>query len=202
MSALEELLSISTPPLGPQTHADQIKDEGLQGLLKKHNGFFALENALWVFADESLLNLPGQNHPAIQEWSRMYPKTGGVSYAFAVDAIGYPFFTSNQGILRMDLETGKFVRVAMDLEGWAARILKEYSRMTAWRLCHDWQDIHGALPNGHRLFPKMPFVGGGKETVENMAAMPITDVIAFYADLATQIREMPEGGEIEIRLVD
>ncbi len=202
MSALEELLSISTPALGPETHAQGIKDEPLQNLLKQRNGFFALENALWVFADDSLLNLPGHNHPTIAQWSRQYPKTGGVSHAFAVDAIGYPFFISNQGILRMDLETGKFVRVAHDLEGWAARILKEYSRMTGWRLCHDWQDVHGALPVGHRLFPKMPFVGGGQETVENMAAMALTDMISFYADLAEQIRAMPEGGELEIRLTE
>ncbi len=202
MSALDELLSISTPPLGPQTNADQINDADLQSLLRKHNGFLALENALWVFSDESLLNLPGLNHPAIEEWTRLYPKTGGVGPAFAVDAIGFPFFTSNQGILQMNLETGKFVRVAQDLEGWAARILKEYSRMTGWRLCHDWQDVHGALPLGHRLFPKMPFVGGGKEEVDNMAAMPITEVIGFYTDLAAQIRDMPEGGEIEIRLVE
>ncbi|MFC7291733.1 hypothetical protein [Hirschia litorea] len=202
MTALQELLSISTPPLGPKTHADSIKDDDLKSLLATHNGFFSLENALWVFSDESLVNIPGHNHPEIQNWSRKYPKTGGVSHAFAVDAIGYPFFTSNQGILRMDLETGKFVRVAMDLEGWAARILKEYSRLTAWRLCHDWQDVHGPLPDGHRLFPKMPFVGGGEETVENMAAAPLVELISFYQELAQQIRDMPEGGEIEIRMVD
>ncbi len=202
MSALLELLAISTQPLGPRTHAHNIKDEDLKKLLTMHNGFFALENALWVFSDESLLNLPGHNHPEIQKWARSYPKTGGVVHAFAVDAIGYPFFTSNQGILRMDLETGKFVRVAMDLEGWAARILKEYSRLTGWRLCHDWQDANGPLPVGYRLFPKMPFVGGGKETVENMAAAPMIEVISFYQDLAAQIRDMPDGGQIEIRVVE
>ena len=200
MSALEELLNISTPALGPDTSANDIQNEELQNLLKKRNGFFALENALWVFADDSLLNLPGHNHPTIKTWSRQYPKTGGVTHAFAVDAIGYPFFVSNQGILRMDLEKGKFVRVAHDIEGWAARLLKDYSSMTGWRLCHDWQDANGALPMGHRLFPKMPFVGGGQETVENMTSVPITELIPFYVDLAGQIRDMPEGGTIEIRV--
>jgi hypothetical protein len=200
MSAFERLLSVSSPALGPDTRADKILDGDLQNALRQRNGFFALQNALWFFSDESLLNLPGHNHPLLSDWINKYPRTKGVRHAFAVDAIGYPFFTSDFGILRLDLETGRFVRVAETLEGWAERIVKEYSYLTAWPLMRDWQDKNGPLPMGHRLLPKMPFVGGGKEEVDNMFPVPLTDLIAFYEDLSAQIRDMPEGGTIEIRV--
>jgi hypothetical protein len=43
-------------------------------------------------------------------------------------------------------------------------------------------------------------VGGGKEEVENMIAIPLTELITFYEDLSAQIRDLPEGGTIEIRI--
>lgn len=200
MSAIAELLEISSPALGPETQAGSIVDAQLRDLLKVRNGFFALQNALWVFADESLLQLPGHNHPSISSWMDRYPETQGVSHAFAVDATGYPFVTSSQGILQMNLETGVFTKVADDMEGWARIILNRYAELTGWEICKAWQDANGALPDSARLLPRMPFVGGGKETVDNLIASPLPELIEYYAELAARIREMPEGGVLEIHL--
>ncbi|MBB35248.1 MAG: hypothetical protein CME88_07180 [Hirschia sp.] len=202
MSAIAELLDISSPALGPDTQAARLKDSGLQSLLQQRNGFFALQNALWVFSDNSLLELPGHDEPAIADWLTHYPKTRGCTHCFAVDAIGYPFVTSEHGILRMDLETGVFTRIAPDIEGWARLMLAKFQQLSAWAVCKQWQDIHGPLPDGHRLLPRMPFVGGGTETADNLLATPLIELIRFYSDLATQIRNMPEGGTIEIRLAE
>ena len=202
MGTLQELLEISSPAIVTGAHTDNITDPALKSLLSTRNGFYALENALWVFASASTESTPGHDHPEIASWARQYPKTGGVGQAFAVDALGYPFFMSNQGVLRMDLETGNFVRAANDLESWAANLLVNYDQMTGWRVCHDWQDANGQLSPGHRLFPKTPFVGGGKEEVGNLASAPLTELVGFYAELADQIHNMPEGGSIEIRMLE
>ena len=202
MTAIAELLEISSPAIGPSTNADAIFDQGLQGLLRERNGFFALQNALWVFGDVSAAQLPGHDHPVIREWMESYPQTEGVTHAFAVDATGYPFVTSSHGILRMDLETGVFTKIADDMEGWARAMLEKFQELSGWKVCKDWQDTNGPLPDGNRLLPRMPFVGGGEEVVDNLFAAPLTELIGFYAELAARIREMPEGGVLEIHLTE
>ncbi len=201
MSAIEKLLEISSDPIAGPTQADAIADPQLKALLQQRNGFWALQNALWVFADNSTQTTPGHNHPEISSWASLYSKTKGVAQAFAVDAIGYPFFTSDYGILQMDLETGVFKKIAVDIEGWADAMLNHFQELSGWKVCKDWQDANGPLPEGYRLMPRMPFVGGGTETADNLMGVAMTEMIGFYAELAAEIRNMPEGGTLDIKLM-
>ena len=166
MTALQDLLADQcSPPLGPQTDAASIRDPALRALLQQHNGAYAFQNALWILADSSTAELPGHDHPAISGWKDNYPNLGGISHMFAVDSTGYPFVASPAGIHRLDLETGNLVRLADDLEGWARLVLDDFQNQTGWPVAKSWQDVHGPLPPGFRLMPRIPFVGGGKRAL-------------------------------------
>ncbi len=199
MSALADLLVNASPAIGDINISPPVEDKGLKTLLTTRNGYYAFDKALWVFASHSAAHEPGLDHPEIANWARKYPKTKGVSHAFAVDIFGYPYCVSDQGVLKLDLETGRFMRIGEDIEGWAKRVLDHFEQLTGWSCLKEWERENGALPVGYRLLPRLPFIGGGARSSDNLIAVPLTELIGFYAELAAQVRNLPDGAEIEIQ---
>jgi len=73
---------------------------------------------------------------------------------------------------------------------------------TGWRLAHEWQAVHGPLPQGKRLMPKIPFFLGGQYTLDNLWAGNSIEGMRFKADLALQTRNLPEGTKIRLKVVE
>ena len=123
-----------------------------------------------------------------------------VQLCFAEDVFGNQFAISSGRVVCFDPETGNSEPCASTLEDWARTVLSEYACLTGYPIAHQWQKHNGPLHPGTRLVPKIPFVCGGEFSVSNLAAMEEAEAMAFRADLARQIRDLPDGAKVRFKI--
>lgn len=205
MSSLQRLAQLGHSPVGTQRlDLSQLANafgprraEQLGHLLDLQNGFYAFESALHVLSGAGLLDWNREDL-----WRSAYEGMADGAVFFAEDVFGTQFCLREDIVATFDPETGAFETMASSLEHWAQLILDDHAYWTGHPLAHDWQAAHGPLPVGSRLLPVTPFVLGGEYTLENLRAIVATEGMRYRASIAHQIRDLPDGAQIELRVVD
>lgn len=202
---LAKLLSLAAGPLGGVAagvvELSGRHGAGLAAMLGRVNGFYAFESALHVFPSgtSERMSVELWNDPDL--WRRDYEDlTDGLVF-FAEDVFGGQFVLCDAGVGTFDPETGDVDVIAGDLASWAAAVLGDYEMLTGFLLAHEWQVRHGALVEGERLVPKLPFVTGGAFGVDNLYAADAVEGMRARGNLAVQIRDLPDGAKISYRIV-
>jgi hypothetical protein len=206
MTSFEKLLSISSEALAPPSDAmppflaNWKHGPELFAMLKQKNGFYAFESALHVFSitADPASGLEGWNSQSL--WRGAYKDLAQGLLFFAEDVFQDQFCLSDRGVIRFHAETGETEPLADSVEAWADLILSDYSMQTGWKLAHEWQALHGPLPPGKRLMPKIPFVLGGEYSLGNLWAGNPLEGMSFKADVAKQIRNLPDGTKIRLQV--
>jgi hypothetical protein len=172
----------------------------LVSLLTSRNGFFAFEQALQVFPldDRMELDLKKWNSP--NGWKAEYSWLNDDVLFFAQDLFGVQFCISNAGVQKFDPETGELEALAVSLEQWAQLILNDYDFLTGHSLAKSWQIANGTLDFNNRLNPKVPFIAGGKFDISNLFSVKCEDGMKLRANLANQIRNLPDGATIQFKV--
>jgi hypothetical protein len=213
-SSISKLTSIGSHPLsGPLVSIEGIDDtlisgaeleeSGLIRLLCCKNGFYAFEGALHVMSSSSAIREYGlAKWNSHNLWRADYQGLADRSFFFAEDVFGSQFCLHNGAVMSFDPETGERELIASNVDEWAQRILDDYDLLTGHQLAHEWQVQHGAIPVGHRLIPKVPFVLGGGFVVENLFPLESAKAMRSRANLAVQIKTLPDGTEVEFKLDD
>ncbi len=181
--------------------AGSLADE-LLSMLRERNGFYALESALHVFPSHSSqqeMGLEKWNDSAL--WRNDYKGMADDCLFFAEDVFGGQFCIKDNKVYTFDPETGALDYLADDIEGWAKAIVSDYAVLTGYPLAHQWQEQHGQLPAKKRLLPKIPFVAGGEFALDNLYLADSVDGMKFRADIANQIKELPDGAQIKFSVV-
>lgn len=208
---LNKLLSISGPAISDaavylsSTIIDLagLHANDLRGVLELRNGFYAFESALHVFtssAHEQEIDLAAWNSDGL--WREAYADLAANCLFFAEDIFGGQFCVKDGKVQVFDSETGSTEHFADTIDGWARKILDDYEVATGWPIANAWQRQNGALSAGKRLMPKIPFVLGGEYTIENLVQLDAVQAMRFRADLALQIRDLPDGAQIKLKIVD
>ncbi len=209
-SNLDKLLANATPSLNdnPPSLNEQIRNlagsaaDDLLSMLCKRNGFYVLESALHVFPSHS-----GDKEIGLDEWNsddlwrNEYKGMADGCLFFAEDAFGGQFCIKENKIFMFDPETGALDYLADDIEGWAKAIVSDYEVLTGYPLAHQWQEHHGQLPSKKRLLPKVPFVAGGEFALDNLYLNDAVEGMKFRADIANQIKDLPDGAQIQFNVV-
>ena len=208
---LEKLLSNSTESLNSVApflsleltgQAGALADELLE-MLSTRNGFYALESALHIFpshSTESDIGLDKWNSESL--WRSEYKEMLGNCLFFAEDLFGSQFCIKDNKVFTFDPETGEFEYLAENIEGWAQAIIEDYNALTGYPLAHEWQQNNGVLPSNKRLLPRIPFVAGGEFTLENLYLGSSVEGMQFRASIANQIKDLPDGAQIQLNVVD
>lgn len=211
MSYLEKLISHASSPLSSNEPilsprllalAGNLAGE-LTGLLSRKNGFYALESALHVLPAQSSpgsMGLDQWNDESL--WRGDYQGFTDRCLFFAEDIFGGQFCIMDGSIYTFDPETGAKENLAYSLEGWAQAVVTDYNVLTGFPLAHSWQEENGLLPPGKRLLPKVPFVAGGEFKLENLYLSDAVEGMKFRAHLANQIKDLPDGAQINFNIVD
>ncbi len=191
-------LSRSAPVASP-TSGEALAQ--LLPMLAKLNGFYAFESALHVFPlgvpiNEAERDLVAWNTPKL--WRGRYDSLVDGCLFFAEDVFGEQFALCGTEIVRFNPETGDSQLHAPNLEGWAERILARYEFETGLYLARLWQRRNGPIPPGHRLQPITPFVLGGEFHIGNLRAGDAAEGMRFRADLAHQVRAVPDGATVRL----
>ena len=177
--------------------------EQLAALLQEKNGFYAFEGALHVFPDIGVRperGLYDWNTPGL--WRGDYEGMADDAAFFAEDAFGTQFCIREGVIGTFDPETGEFEAMAVNATDWAAKILEDFSYWTGHPVAREWQARYGRLPKGSRLVPTTPFVLGGAYEAGNVKAIDAVKGMKFRASIAVQIRDLPDGAQIELRVIE
>ncbi len=204
---VERLLSIASPALAPSARLGDLPAtklaEGLAELLARRNGFYAFEGALHVRPSTVAPNeysVAAWNDAAL--WRSTYDGLTDGCVFFAEDAFGGQFAVVDDDVVTFDPETGDREAIARSIDGWAQLVLDDYEFLTGHPLMHDWQVQNGALPIGHRLVPRKPFVLGGEYEAANLVGMDAVDAMRYRGEIAVQIRDLPDGAQLQIKLID
>lgn len=210
-STLHKLAGIGSDPIRSEpldysrladTFGDHVAGQ-LRHLLQMKNGFYAFEAALHVLSD-----FGGTNEKGLFEWNsedlwrKDYKGMAGAVVFFAEDVFGTQFCIRDGRVATFDPETGAFEAMAADLEEWAQQILNEYGLWTGHKVAHEWQVEHGPIPAGARLVPITPFVLGGDYSVANVHVIEAVEGMKYRASIAAQIRDLPDGTAITLRVIE
>ncbi|WDU62104.1 DUF2625 family protein [Pseudomonas poae] len=209
MASLDKLLSNASSSLSEHEPemlgqsrrlAGTLADQ-LLGMLCQRNGFYALESALHVFPTHS-----SQNEIGIGDWNESalwrsgYKGLADGCLFFAEDVFGGQFCIKDSKVYTFDPETGSLEYLADDIESWAQILLSDYEVLTGYPLAHQWQKQNGQLAAGKRLLPKVPFVLGGEFVLDNLYLADAVEGMRFRADIASQIKELPDGAQIRLNI--
>jgi hypothetical protein len=195
-------LAVESCSLELDSNFGRLGDE-LSDLLRTVNGFYAFESALHVFPASSTkhtIDLATWNDQAL--WRDSYRGMADGYLFFAEDVFGGQFAVKDQGVFRFDPETGDAEAMASSIDEWASLILADFEVETGYPLAHEWQARNGAIREGFRLLPKTPFVLGGGYEVENLYALDSAKGMRLRAELAVQIRDLPDGSVIKYSVTD
>ena len=193
---------------GPVIQPDLVPDQTLRAtklldLLRAKNGFYAFESALHVFPAGA-----AHDGPSLADWNTgtgwrgEYGSLAEGCFFFAEDIFGGQFCLFDGCVMGFDPETGEKRFMASTIEEWAGALLADPDVLTGYPLAHEWQVRHGAVPPGARLIPRVPFVLGGEFTPENLSLIDAARGMRSRANLAVQIRDLPDGAAVNFKLVD
>lgn len=113
------------------------------------------------------------------------------------------FEDSDGGFWRICPEECSCERVAADkLE--LETLLAQPEFLEDWNMHNvvaDARDACGPLTNGKKYSLKMPACFGGSYAAENYAIVPFGELISFSGSLAFQAKEMPDGTQVELKII-
>lgn len=179
------------------------KAGSLAEYLSRMNGCVAFESALVIrpVDDGSLVSgLLDWNRLSV--WRDVY-RLPEFTLLFASDAFGMQFGLNSEGeVIWLNVESGEFETIAPSFEAWLALMEDDWKYLTGWPVAHAWQEENGPLPLSKRLVPKLPFVLGGAYVIENLNAVDEMQAMAWYSDLARQIRNLPDGSKVVLKKIE
>ncbi len=174
-----------------------------QQFIQAQNGIYAFDRALHIFGCSERFpfhHLQTRNAPS--EWRNMYGDAASGLVFFAEDIFGNLYAKASEKVVLFDLETGERNEVASDFSTWVRYILQDTDYATGQSLAAEWQRLHDPLPYSSRLCPKKPFVVGGEFVVDNLYALAWDKGLLFRADIARQLRDLPDGTPIQFKIID
>ncbi len=209
MKAISKLVSIGSkalatkgsrhPPTASQSSRLQAE---LLAMLHLRNGFYAFEGALHVLPagkQVTMMSLESWNFQDL--WRYEYGDLAAELIFFAEDAFGNQFCLREDGVFLFHAETGQTELIGHSIEDWASRVLFDYEFLTGFPLFHEWQMIHSRIPEDSRLLPVVPFVLGGEYSLANLRVVDAVSGMRSRGNLARQIRDLPDGAQIEFKLI-
>lgn len=124
----------------------------------------------------------------------LYDEVRPTDIPFAQDQLGDQFLIRDGVVLRLCGETGEVGRVADSLEHFLSKVRSDIEGFLN-------VGLHQVLEPGQILHAYPPFCM--RESAEGVSLRPVpaTEAILFHADLAKQIRDVPDG-KIEFKVSD
>lgn len=123
----------------------------------------------------------------------------------AENVLGEQFGICDEGVFMWDPETLECTRMAGDLQGWAAAVMADPDIEVGCSLTRRWQAVHGPLPSGQRIRPRFVLFAWKEvdySSLESYVAADAVELMIACADVGRQIRELPEGDQVRIQVLE
>ena len=126
---------------------------------------------------------------------RLYPAVFETDIPFAQDQLGDQYLIRGEEVFRLDAETGDVERFAADLGSFLAGMDDDIADYLNVGLEHQ-------LQPGFLLHAYPPFCFAESGSGASLRPVPADELIRFHADLAAQIRDVPEGGKVTLTVTE
>jgi hypothetical protein len=168
--------------------------EALRDLLDWQNGFVLHGGALHVRGASTnpewhSLRLAWQGEHALH---KLYGTVLPDDIPFAQDVFGDQFLLRDEVVMRLFAETGEVEKMAEDLDEFLAAVnidLEGYLNVQP-----------GQLEPGQLLLAYPPFCFEEASGKVDLSPLPAAEVIRFHAQVAAQLKDVPEGAKIEFKV--
>jgi hypothetical protein len=210
-SAIAKLISLGGEPLAgaiDRNEADHYlgkwgeRGQELAEMLDHKNGCYAFDGALLIRPfqrGDAPLGIVEWNDESL--WRNQYVEDLAGALFFAEDLFGGQFCIRDGEVWTFEPETGAFEQMSPTIGDWGLEILADSDLRTGRPLADEWRTKEHALQTGRRLLPKRPFVLEGKYEIDNLYSIGDVEGMRFRASIANQIRDVPDGSTVEIKLV-
>jgi hypothetical protein len=119
---------------------------------------------------------------------------------FAEDALGDQFLLRDGAVLHLWAETGEIEPAAPDLESWLAALLADPRHTLALEPLLAYLEAGRALAPGQLLSAYPPFCVTQSAQGVDLKAQDWLERRMFLAEIARQIRGLPEGAEVRLKV--
>ncbi len=137
-----------------------------------------------------------------QALSTRYPSVAPADIPFGQDAVGDQFLLRAGMVYRLAAETGELEVLDRGLFAFLEAAQADPVEYLALQPLLRFQHEGGALRPGELLSVYPPFCTAESASGVSLRAVPAMERIAFLAELAEQLRGVPEQGKVRIKLGD
>jgi hypothetical protein len=176
----------------------------LANLLKQLNGFIQFGGGLHV---RGACRAPDW-HSLRNAWDtddalhRLYPDVRKNDVPFAEDCLGDQFLIRDGMVWKLAAETGELESLDIDLLGFLERAQADPVEYLGLEPLLEFQQGGGTLEPGQLLSAFPPYCAKQSADGVSLRAISALERRRFLADLAEQIRELPDGATIEFEITD
>jgi len=125
----------------------------------------------------------------------LYESVQAADIPFSQDQVGDQFLLRDGRVLRLSSETGEVEMLANSLVDFLSRVSQDIEGFLNVGLRHTMQP-------GQLLLAYPPFVFQESGAAASLKPVNAGEVILFHANLARQIRDVPDGGQVKLKITD
>jgi hypothetical protein len=198
-----EHVTFSGPPVDDGGMLDRLP-ANLAGLLRQINGFIQFHGGLHVRGacygpDWHSLRDAWYDESAF--W-RLYPEVRQADVPFAEDCMGDQFLLRDGVVLKLAAETGDVESLGVNLQQFFEAVAADPVEYLSLHPLLQHQRDGGRLEPGQLLAAFPPFCTKQSADSVSLAAISAGEQRHFLVGMAAQVRNLPEGGNIDFRVVD
>ena len=195
-------LTYSGPPIDDGRVLDRLPPS-LRAALEARNGCVAYRGALHV-RGACLAPTWHSLRSAIegpQSIAALYPEVPPDSIPFAEDAFGDQFLLSDGRVQHLTAETGELAEIAPGIEEFFNDVLSDVAGVLGYEPVRATALVGGELAAGKLISAYPPFVMEAGEAGRSFRAVEALDNRVALAAFAAQIRGLPDGATVQIKVV-
>src|SRR5207237_377633 len=134
-------------------------------------------------------------------YHRLYPDVAAEDLPFAEDALGDQFLLRREQVWHLSGETGELAETGLSFLGFLERVQADPQGALNLEPLLAFVHAGEVLQPGEQLAAWPPFcTAQGRQHVE-LARTPSAERRRFLAELAAQLRDVPDGGEFRVELI-
>ena len=156
-----------------------------------------------TWTDIAFVPDPGLADEIAAAWQWLVP---GSWTPFLCSMIGGIFLEAEGGVFWLESGTGLVERIAADVMEFESILKNDPDSVDEWFLPPLIERLHDAGkrpgPGQAYAFTLLPVFVEGRYDVENMFAAPAREIFVGIASIHQQLSDVPDGGEVRIRIVD
>lgn len=191
------------PPIEDFSRLDAVPPE-LGDILIQINGFIAYGGGLHVrgLCDEPFWHSLDRYRAGEMALRALFPNVQHDDIPFAQDYLGNQFLLRDQAVWRLRADTGEASLIETDLPSFFGRAREDAVGYLSLELLARHHAENGPLEPGELVHAMPPPVLKPDDSEISLRAVPVANAVSFLAAFSKQIRDIPDGTQVNLKLVD